>query len=267
MLANGGRHSAVAWEPAAPGAPKAARPAPRVVLDAAVAWQVADMLADPAARATTFGFDSPLVTRGWAAVKTGTSKDMRDNWCIGFTQRFTVGVWVGNASGAPMHQVSGVSGAAPVWRELMSLLHVADVSPAPAPPPGLVARSGEWFLAGTEPLPGALPALPADGAMAAFGIQSPRSGSVILLDPEIPRAAQQMVFVGAAGLWQLNGRAVGQGSRVHWQPRPGRHVLERRDAGKPLAAPDRVVFEVRAAPPPAATGRNGSARKATPPRA
>ena len=76
-----------------------------------------------------------------------------------------------------------------------------------------------------------------------------------------------MVFVGAAGLWQLNGRSVGQGSRVHWQPRPGRHVLERRDAGKPLAAPDRVVFEVRAAPPPAATGRKGSARKATPPRA
>ena len=77
---------------------------------------VADMLADPGARAATFGLDSPLVTRGWAAVKTGTSKDMRDNWCIGFTSRYTVGVWVGNASGAPMHGVSGVSGAAPVWR-------------------------------------------------------------------------------------------------------------------------------------------------------
>ncbi len=51
-------------------------------------------------------------------MKTGTSKDMRDNWCIGFTDRYTVGVWVGNASGEPMHDVSGVSGAAPVWQAL-----------------------------------------------------------------------------------------------------------------------------------------------------
>ena len=43
-------------------------------------------------------------TRGFAAVKTGTSKDMRDNWCVGFTDRYTVGVWVGNASGEPMHE-------------------------------------------------------------------------------------------------------------------------------------------------------------------
>ncbi len=62
----------------------------------------------------TFGFDSPLVLRGFAAVKTGTSKDMRDNWCVGFTERYTIGVWVGNASGAAMHDVSGISGAAPV---------------------------------------------------------------------------------------------------------------------------------------------------------
>ena len=91
--------------------------------------------------------------------------------------------------------------------------------------------------------------------MAAFGIQSPRNGSVVLLDPEIPMAAQQMVFVGAAGQWQVNGRTVGHGSGVHWLPRPGRHVLERRDAGNASAPPDRVVFEVRAAPPQPA-GRN-----------
>jgi penicillin-binding protein 1C len=225
------------------------------------------MLADTAARATTFGFDSPLVTRGWAAVKTGTSKDMRDNWCIGFSPRYTVGVWVGNASGAPMHQVSGVSGAAPVWREVMALLHAAAPALPPAPPAGLVARSGEWFLSGTEPVQGTLPAAARADAMAAFGIQSPRNGSVILLDPDIPRAAQQMVFAGAAGLWQINGRALGSGSRVHWQPRPGRHVLERRDVGSTgSTAADRVVFEVRAAPPAAAM-RSGRTRRATAPNA
>jgi penicillin-binding protein 1C len=75
-----------------------------------------DILADNNARVRTFGLDSALRTRGFAAVKTGTSKDMRDNWCVGFTDRYTVGVWVGNASGEPMHDVSGISGAAPVWQ-------------------------------------------------------------------------------------------------------------------------------------------------------
>ena len=100
-LANGGVYSAPSL--------RGEKTAPRRVGDAAAAHLVVDILADDAARARTFGLASSLATRGFAAVKTGTSKDLRDNWCIGFTDRYTVGVWVGNASGAPMHQVSGVS--------------------------------------------------------------------------------------------------------------------------------------------------------------
>ena len=240
MLANGGRFSALRWQPGA----KAAAALP--VFDAGVSFIVADMLADPAARATTFGLDSPLVTRGWAAVKTGTSKDMRDNWCIGFTSRYTVGVWVGNAGGAPMHGVSGVSGAAPVWRELVAHLHAHEPARAPTPATGLVAQGGEWFVAGTEP--GPADAAASRGRAAAFGIQSPRAGSVIVLDPDIPMNAQRLVFEGAAGRWWLDGRELGHGTRLSWLPRPGRHVLERR-GGEPGTA-DRVEFEVRAAPPP-----------------
>ncbi len=236
MLARQGLGGPVRWHADAPAA------ADRRVLDAAVAWQVADMLSDPAARALTFGLDSPLVTRGWAAVKTGTSKDLRDNWCIGFSQRFTVGVWVGNASGEPMHGVSGISGAAPVWRELMAHLHAQMPSAAPAPPAGLVARQSEWFLAGTEP--GALRTAPRGEGAPRFGIQAPRDGSVIVLDPEIPIAAQRLVFEGQSGQWFVGTRLVGSGTVVSWLPRPGRHVLERRSA----EGVDRVVFEVRAAP-------------------
>jgi len=231
--------SPVRWHGGMPAAPT------RRVFDAATAFVVADMLADPAARAPTFGLDSPLVTRGWAAVKTGTSKDMRDNWCIGSSGRYTVGVWVGNAGGAPMHGVSGVSGAAPVWREVVAFLHHGTPSRAPPPPPGLVAQRGEWFVAGTEARPGSA----ADaGSASPFGIQTPRDGSVVLLDPDIPMAAQRLAFVGAPGRWSLDGQPLGSGTVVHWLPRPGRHVLERRsaDAG---ALVDRVAFEVRAAPP------------------
>jgi len=250
VFARGGRWSPVRWQPAPPGLPVAPQ---RRVFDAATAFIVADILADPAARAIGFGLDSPLVTRGWAAVKTGTSKDMRDNWCIGLTDRYTVGVWVGNAGGAPMHGVSGVSGAAPVWRELVAHLHARAPSRPPPVPPGLVAQRGEWFLAGTEAPAGSAAAA---GRAQPFGIESPRDGTVVLLDPDIPMAVQQLAFVGAPGQWRLNGRAVGTGGIVHWLPRPGRHVLERRwsvegtDTGV-----DRVVFEVRAAPRPVAAAR------------
>lgn len=174
-LANGGRASELAMPclPGAGGAP--ATQLPRRALDPAAAWLVGDILSDPNARARTFGTDSVLATRFWTAVKTGTSKDMRDNWAVGWSQHYTVGVWVGNASGKPMHEVSGTTGAAPVWAELMNFLHARRPSLQPPPPSGLVsqevrfaqapqpASSGapgqptwleatrrEWFLAGTE---------------------------------------------------------------------------------------------------------------------
>jgi penicillin-binding protein 1C len=124
----------------------------------------------------------------------------------------------------------------------MAHLHAQAPSSAPAPPQGLVAQGGEWFLPGTEPHPAQAMAT-ADTRMPAFGIQSPRDGSVIVLDPDMPQAVQRLVFEGAAGQWFIGGRLVGQGRTVQWQPRPGRHVLERRSAD----SRERVVFEVRAA--------------------
>jgi penicillin-binding protein 1C len=134
-------------------------------LDARTAFIVSDILSDPYARASTFGTDSVLNTRFWSAVKTGTSKDMRDNWALGYSEHYTVGVWVGNANGAPMWDVSGTTGAAPVWAEIMSYLH-REKSSQPTQPPRdvinqtveLTNESGkhleaphqEWFIQGTE---------------------------------------------------------------------------------------------------------------------
>ena len=90
------------------------------------------------------------------------------------------------------------------------------------------------------------------GHARAFGIETPRDGSVVLLDPDIPMAAQRLSFVGAPGQWSVNGRIVGRGGVVHWLPRPGRFVLEWRAATAGETTPsERVSFEVRAAPPPA----------------
>ena len=134
-------------------------------IDPRAAFIVSDIMSDTNARARTFGSDSVLTTRFWSAVKTGTSKDMRDNWAVGYSQRYTVGVWVGNASGAAMWDVSGTTGAAPVWAAVMQFLHRNEASKAPPAPANLVqiqaqfsqngsamveAARQEWFLAGTE---------------------------------------------------------------------------------------------------------------------
>ncbi len=223
------------------------------VADAGAVFLVTNILADNNARARTFGLTSLLATRGFAAVKTGTSKDMRDNWCVGFTDRYTVGVWVGNASGAAMHGVSGVSGAAPVWQAIVNRLHEGRPSKAPQTPAGVAAMRvafdaqrepvrDEWFIAGTEQ-----PRQHASAQLDAtrFGIASPRDGSVFAIDPDMPAAAQRITFEGEHGTWMLDGRRLGAAQRMAWAPWPGRHELAllARD-GSTLQT---VRFEVRGA--------------------
>jgi penicillin-binding protein 1C len=80
---------------------------------------IADVLADHGARAGSFGEDSVLDFAFDVAAKTGTSKGYRDNWAIGFTRAVTVAVWVGNFDGRPMTNVSGITGAGPLFHALM----------------------------------------------------------------------------------------------------------------------------------------------------
>jgi penicillin-binding protein 1C len=233
-------------------------PAGQRVWPAAVAALVTDILADDVARAATFGLDSTLAVPGFAAVKTGTSKDLRDNWAVGYTDRYTVGVWVGNADGRPMQRVSGVSGAAPAWAAIVTALHAQRPSRRPVGPAdaGLVAAQvgfdrevarhdaprREWFLAGTEPQSPRPAAVPERWQR--FGVAQPREGSVYALDPDIPPKHQRLRFEGEAGAWWLGEVALGRGEAVDWTPRPGRHELVWVSADGQRR--QRVRFEVRA---------------------
>jgi penicillin-binding protein 1C len=96
---------------------------PVQVASPAAAWLIADILSDNSARTPAFGMRSPLRFDFPVACKTGTSSDFRDNWAIGYTPEFTVGVWVGNFDNSPMQKVSGVTGAAPILRDVFTLLH------------------------------------------------------------------------------------------------------------------------------------------------
>lgn len=94
------------------------------VMDPGVAFVISDILADNNARAMEFGTNSPLHIPGQVvSVKTGTTNDLRDNWTIGYTPSYLVAAWVGNDDNSPMSGVvSGITGAAPIWNDIMSYI-------------------------------------------------------------------------------------------------------------------------------------------------
>ena len=138
------------------------------VLDPRVAFLITDILSDNEARIPSFGEESVLKLSRPAAVKTGTTTDFRDNWTVGYTPDLVVGVWVGNADNEPMRETSGVSGAAPIWRDFVEAALKGQPVHEFVRPAGLVEtqvcslsgllagpdcphRVSELFLEGTEP--------------------------------------------------------------------------------------------------------------------
>ncbi len=241
------------------------KPKSRQVISPEAAFIISDILSDRSARSLTFGFENPLSTRFWTAVKTGTSKDMRDNWCIGFSDTFTVGVWVGNFSGSPMWNVSGISGAAQIWLEMMNYLHRNKRSLPPSPPMGIIARPvdseeadynksiREWYIKdkGTETnrtmMQHRTASPPSQGR-----IIYPPTGSIFAIDPDIPKEAERIFF-------EIEGYR--EGMKLHldnepieitkgfaqWNPTGGIHWAYLIDTeGKTI---DKISIQVRGAKP------------------
>ena len=244
-LALGGRGGALTLDPVA-------RPATTQIIDPLAAAIVRDLLADNAARSASFGEESGLSLPFAAAVKTGTSKAMRDNWCIGFSRRITVAVWVGNFEGDAMIGVSGTSGAAPAWAAIMLALHEGTPPGGWVLPAGIARRRvafqpavepprDELFLPGTwQPL-FAL-AMPTEQAPRLI---APSDGSLIAIDPDIPPARQLLVIRSHGqrpGLFiAVDGRRL-PGLPARWSPVPGRHEISLSD-GRTVY--DRVRVTVR----------------------
>jgi len=225
--------------------------APEAVFSPEAAFLTTDILSDPLARLTGFGEGRILNTPYPAAVKTGTSRSFRDNWCLGYTTGFVVGVWAGDFQARPMNGVSGVTGAGTVWRRVSDLL-AEKIRPGEFPlPPGLTAREvcpASGLLAGPDcpnrkrelmlakfPPPetcghrdaraaGERPVL---GRAEGFGLVRPLNREVYALDPGLSLLAQKLkAQVRNDGetdelVWLLNGRelkreaAAGRGLLSH----------------------------------------------------
>lgn len=199
-----------------------------------VAYLLSHMLSDRSARQPAFGECSPLDLPFTCAAKTGTTKDYRDNWTVGFTVDYTVGVWVGNFDGRPMHGVSGVSGAGPLFRDIMLALHREQRPRSFARPDGIEERGicplsgdlagpgcpnkmSEVFLSGRDPKAQCrfhdsrgrrvYPPLYRDwasksdvdegvkiGSGGACYIAFPKEGEVFRIDPGLRRESQEITF-------------------------------------------------------------------------
>lgn len=140
------------------------------VLDPRIAFLITDILRDNSARSPAFGSNSLLGIPGHleVAVKTGTSNNLRDNLAIGYTQNYVVAAWVGNNDNSEMARIaSGVTGATPIFHNIMAALLKDSPNDNWAIPSGLVqlpicpytstlACEGcpaklEWFLEENKP--------------------------------------------------------------------------------------------------------------------
>jgi len=244
-------------------------------------WEIiTNILSDRHARATAFGVDSVLNLPFPSAVKTGTSSNFRDTWTVGFTTDYTVATWVGNFNGEPMRQVSGVTGAAPLWNRIMLHLHEHQ-EPADFPSPEGLVQLPICAISGLRPTPDCTSIvqeyfypedksnyegenqfnLPSEYnewlakqqqsnfAATNLRILSPHHGDLFLVYPG-EEAKQKLEFklVGnksAPVEWWLNGKKLDTQSTnsLFWYLRPGNWTLEARSG----EMTDKVSFKVELA--------------------
>lgn len=144
------------------------------VISSQVAYLMTNVLSDNSSRTFEFGKCSALFLYSNtqqqcyagnpgmirpAAVKTGTSQDFDDNWTVGYTSDFVVGVWAGNDNNSPMVNVTGVDGAGPIWHQSMLLAEQSRPVKNFVAPPGMSRKtvnygrltSTDWYIDGLPP--------------------------------------------------------------------------------------------------------------------
>lgn len=239
---------------------------PRRLFSPQVAYILTHILSDSDARISSFGHNSPLNFPFPCAVKTGTSKDFRDNWTLGYTPRYTVGVWVGNFDGMPMKRVSGITGCGPLFRDIMLLLAKDGTGGRFKEPEGLIRQKicpltgkrptlscpgimEEIFIEGTEPHD--FCDVHSDKEITAkhegraapherhlqISITFPADGDIFKMDPILPRDFQAIRLHASVGRsqeirkieWWINDQRIGVSLfpfSLTWRLRPGSYIIK-----------------------------------------
>jgi len=233
----------------------------RRIFSSQIAFILTDILADRDARVPAFGYLSPLNLPFECAVKTGTSADFRDNWTVGYTPKYTVGVWVGNFDATPMFNISGVTGCGPLFKDIMLLLEnnntevkftrAEDVIKVKICPlsgnlatehcPGAME---DIFIEGTEPQEycpvhtktDEPKGFPPDGKEE-FEIAFPQDKDVFKMDPILRRTFQRIKLKTSVPdemtidrvEWWIDNKKIGDASfpySFYWNLKPGLHRIK-----------------------------------------
>ncbi len=190
------------------------------VLRPEIAFMMSSMLSDKSARYHEFAPGNPLELSRPAAAKTGTTDSFRDNWTLGYTPHLAVGVWAGNSDNSKMNDVIGITGAGPIWHDVMEYASQYYNYPPDdfVPPPGvhqaqvsaltgLAPAFGEptvsdWFIDGTVPtLQSARYYIP----------PLPRPAPVVTMTPVAPIVPTQPIPLAPAPCFVGNCTQGGQG--------------------------------------------------------
>ncbi len=235
-LANGG-----VLRPLTPFLHDPAPEPPNRVVSRDVAALIGNILSDRDARGIEFGRHSVLNLPVQTAIKTGTSSDYRDAWAVGYNDRYTVGVWLGNLDQAPTEGLTGSTGPALVLRGVFADLNEGRKTRPLSLSPRLVRRHiclpgvgeaeacvllSEWFLPGTGPDA----EMPAVGTVQPIRMRRPTHGLQIAYDPRLPPEAQAFEFFvqglssGDAVRWVIDGREeMRVGGSLLWRVVRGKH--------------------------------------------
>jgi penicillin-binding protein 1C len=226
-----------------------------------IAFLLTDILSDRDARVPAFGYLSPLNLPFDCAVKTGTTVDFRDNWTVGYTPRYTVGVWVGNFDATPMHNISGVTGCGPLFKDIMLLLEnkkyeVEFIKAEKVMKHKICPLSGKLaaehcpgtiedvFIEGTEPKEycsiHTASNMPQDSLSfrpKVFKIAFPKDRDVFKMDPILRQEYQRITLKASIPRdmevdrveWRVNDHKIGDSSYpfcLYWNLRPGIYTIK-----------------------------------------
>lgn len=229
------------------------------VLNEKTAYLISNILADNQARSAAFGLNSALSMPFEMAAKTGTSKDYKDNFALGYTSHWTVGVWVGNFDASSMQKVSGITGAGPILHDVALEVQKKYPSSAFALPKGVVREvvcSDSGLLAGPscththeEVFDKTHQPARCDGRhtniVKRVQITAPQAGDKFMIDPSSPRASQQLKLEAQCAQlmcrWSVDGKKLSDTACQTWWPLVGgKHTISVQCNGQS----DQIPFEV-----------------------
>jgi penicillin-binding protein 1C len=198
-------------------------PSSVTVINPTTAQDISAILSSNDLRMPAFGEENSLKFSFPVAAKTGTTRSFHDNWTIGYTDDYVVGVWVGNSRGELMQGVSGISGAAPIFNKIMNMLHETT---------GTVLTVKSDIRIGEQQNPenpegGQSIARLQDLSDDKFHIITPFANDLYLFDPTKPTGFQKIKLQASESAeWFVDDMSIGEGEFVLWELKRGAHQIK-----------------------------------------